>query len=109
MSKRFVRFSISGGAGGTGTRRLCQERPAHFRAQVQYNVKNLVKEDYAMRARNKFIALGILSAVVVVFLTMQLTSGVSADPQLARGLIVDNLNGAVYHAYYGQLHSHTDT
>ena len=60
-----------------------------------------------MRARNNLIALGVLSAVVVVFLTMQLISGVCADPQLARGLIVDNLNGEVYQVFYGQLHSHT--
>jgi hypothetical protein len=60
-----------------------------------------------MKARNNLFAVGILSAAVVVFLTMQLTPGVSADPQLARGLIVDNLTGAVYHVYYGQLHSHT--
>jgi hypothetical protein len=60
-----------------------------------------------MRARNNLIALGILSATVVVFLTMQLTPGICADQELAQGLIVDDLTGAVYHVYYGQLHSHT--
>jgi hypothetical protein len=48
-----------------------------------------------MRARNNLIALGILSAIVVVFLTMQLTPGICADQK------------PVYHVYYGQLHSHT--
>ena len=61
-----------------------------------------------MRARNNLIALGILSATVVVFLTMQLTPGICADQKLAQRLIVDNLTGAVYNVYYGQLHSHTD-
>jgi len=60
-----------------------------------------------MRARNKFFVLGILSAVVVVFLTMQLTPGVRADQELARGFIADSLTGKVYQVYYGQLHSHT--
>jgi len=60
-----------------------------------------------MRARNKLIVLCILSTIVVVFLTMQLTPGVCADPQLARDFIVDSLTGAVYNVYYGQLHSHT--
>ena len=60
-----------------------------------------------MRARNKLFVLGILSAAVVVFLTMQLSPGVCTDPQLARGLIVDHLTGEVYYVYYGQLHSHT--
>jgi len=48
-----------------------------------------------MRARNNLIARGILSAIVVVFLTMQLTPGICADEK------------PVYHVYYGQLHSHT--
>ena len=60
-----------------------------------------------MRIRNKLITLGILSASVVVFLTMQLIPGVSADQVLAQGLIVDSLIGGVYQVYYGQLHSHT--
>jgi len=60
-----------------------------------------------MRARNKLSVLGILSATVMVFLTMQMAPGVCADPQLARGFIFDSLTGAVYHVYYGQLHSHT--
>ncbi len=60
-----------------------------------------------MRTRNNVLILGILSAVVMVFLTMQLMPGVSADQVLAQGLIVDSLTGAVYNVYYGQLHSHT--
>src|SRR4030042_2304119 len=60
-----------------------------------------------MRARNKLFRRGILSAAVVVFLTIQLTPGVSANPQLARGLIVDSLAGELIHVYYGQLHSPT--
>jgi len=60
-----------------------------------------------MKARNNLIALGILSATVVVFLTMQLTPGVCAEQELARGFIVDSLTGEVYQVYYGQLHSHT--
>ena len=49
-----------------------------------------------MRARNNLIARGILSAIVLVFLTMQLTPGIYADP-----------TPVVYKVYYGQLHSHT--
>jgi len=49
-----------------------------------------------MRARNKLIARGILSAIVLVFLTMQITPGIYADPP-----------PVVYKVYYGQLHSHT--
>jgi hypothetical protein len=60
-----------------------------------------------MRARNKLFVLGILSAIVVVFLTMQLTPGVCTGQELARGFIVDSLTGAVYGVYYGQLHGHT--
>ena len=60
-----------------------------------------------MRARNKLFVLGILSAAVVVFLTMQLTPGVRAEQELARGFIADSLTGEVYQVYYGQLHSHT--
>ena len=60
-----------------------------------------------MKARNKLMVLGVLSATVVVFLTMQLTPGVRADQELARGSIVDSLTGAVYQVFYGQLHSHT--
>ena len=60
-----------------------------------------------MRDRNKLFVLGIMSATVVVFLTMQLTPGVRAGQDLARGFIVDNLNGEVYQVFYGQLHSHT--
>jgi hypothetical protein len=48
-----------------------------------------------MRARNNLIVLGILSAIVVVFLTMQLTPGIYA------------VQKPVYKVYYGQLHSHT--
>jgi hypothetical protein len=61
-----------------------------------------------MRARNNLIVRGILSAIVLVFLTMQLTPGICAGQKLAQGLIVNDLTGAVYHVYYGQLHSHTD-
>ena len=49
-----------------------------------------------MRARNKLIARGILSAIVLVFLTMQITPGIYADQ-----------TPEVYNVYYGQLHSHT--
>jgi hypothetical protein len=49
-----------------------------------------------MRARNNLIVLGILSAIVVVFLTMQLTPGICADQ-----------TSVIYKVYYGQLHSHT--
>jgi len=49
-----------------------------------------------MRVRNKLIARGILSAIVLVFLTMQITPGIYADPP-----------PVVYKVYYGQLHSHT--
>lgn len=60
-----------------------------------------------MRTRNNVLILGILSAVVMVFLMMQTAPGVCADQVLAQGLIVDSLNGEVYQVYYGQLHSHT--
>ena len=48
-----------------------------------------------MKARNKLIGRGILSAIVLVLLTMQLTPGIGADKK------------PVYNVYYGQLHSHT--
>ena len=60
-----------------------------------------------MRARNKLIVLGILSAAVGVFLTMQMAPGVCTGQELARGFIVDSITGVVYNVYYGQLHSHT--
>jgi len=51
-----------------------------------------------MRARNKLFVLGILSAIVVVFLTMQITPGIYAQKTSV---------STVYNVYYGQLHSHT--
>jgi hypothetical protein len=60
-----------------------------------------------MRARNNLIARGILSAIVVVFLTMQLTPGIYAEQALARNLIVNHKTGVVYQLYYGQIHCHT--
>jgi hypothetical protein len=60
-----------------------------------------------MITRNNVLTLGILSAVVMVFLIMQTSPGVYVDQVLAQGLIVDSLTGEVYQVYYGQLHSHT--
>jgi hypothetical protein len=51
-----------------------------------------------MRARNNLIARGILSAIVLVFLTMQITPGIYAQKTSV---------STVYKVYYGQLHSHT--
>jgi len=51
-----------------------------------------------MRTRNKLIARGILSAIVLVFLTMQITPGIYAQKTSV---------STVYKVYYGQLHSHT--